>query len=508
MVQRADKKQQELPDREMMSRELVAAHEALSRELAAATTPIPPEEHSDDLGAIPSFEHLSAVAFEPSPDAFSAPAQNMSLDLVPDTIQSQTGHWQAGSSPVALPGTPSIVPSAPVESIPTETVPNAEEPIVQGASLSAFLRKPGAFPSVDWSLDLFQQMCDSFKTFHQNQTFHWQLETSKIQLVEMPKLTDVQDLKAEKKEEAKAEKQEGRDEKPVFSAQDALYVAPEVLQGEPANERSDVYSLAAIFYEVLTDLPPHSGCPFPPNDGRFKEYEWSGMQKVLQQAMSKCPEDRYESVDAFWDAITEARRDPSQPAPSKISQYAGKMQKEMGDHIRKFINGEAKAKTATWINGGGSGGGGGLGLGSPLVDEVVKAVVKEVFGSLMKAGTERVNGAIDKKIAAAQTKQSSWFSRLFQGMKKSMLFMGLMIGMLTAGGVKFVAMWKQPPAKTQSSLSTTKKPKAKKLPLTLRMWRSVRGIFVSAKPKVTKSTVLGNPHKHGQARSARHPSKR
>src|SRR5262249_23471018 len=39
------------------------------------------------------------------------------------------------------------------------------------------------------------------------------------------------------------------------------YLAPEVLRGEPASERSDLYSLGAVLYQMLTGRLPFEGGP-------------------------------------------------------------------------------------------------------------------------------------------------------------------------------------------------------------------------------------------------------
>jgi serine/threonine protein kinase len=38
-----------------------------------------------------------------------------------------------------------------------------------------------------------------------------------------------------------------------------LYAAPEVLEGDPATLRSDIWSFCFVIFELLADKPPYNG---------------------------------------------------------------------------------------------------------------------------------------------------------------------------------------------------------------------------------------------------------
>jgi hypothetical protein len=89
-----------------------------------------------------------------------------------------------------------------------------------------------------------------------------------------------------------------------------LYVSPEQLMGERLDARSDLYSLAATFYELLAGRPPFvSGSiitqiqmkPAPPVMGLP-----DAINEVLLKALAKDPNRRYNTCGDFSQALSEA----------------------------------------------------------------------------------------------------------------------------------------------------------------------------------------------------------
>jgi serine/threonine-protein kinase len=102
-----------------------------------------------------------------------------------------------------------------------------------------------------------------------------------------------------------------------------VYASPEQIRGEEVDERSDLYSLAIVFYRMLAGKAPftsdneyalmtaHLQTPPPPLVGQLPDLD-DATEKALMRALAKRPEDRFASVEEFGRAIgARALRDDS-----------------------------------------------------------------------------------------------------------------------------------------------------------------------------------------------------
>jgi serine/threonine protein kinase len=109
----------------------------------------------------------------------------------------------------------------------------------------------------------------------------------------------------------------------------AFYMAPEIFRGEPATVKSDLYSLGILAYEVIAGVRPFTG----ENEDELMLAHSSGAQVALRQhrpevslevgrivasAMSRTPDKRYGSTDAFISAFAAATGLPAGSGSSDL----------------------------------------------------------------------------------------------------------------------------------------------------------------------------------------------
>jgi eukaryotic-like serine/threonine-protein kinase len=94
------------------------------------------------------------------------------------------------------------------------------------------------------------------------------------------------------------------------------FMSPEQLRGKPLDPRTDIYSLALMTYEMLTGKLPFQGRtqqemmiarlrsdPVPIRRMRPDFDIPEGVERTLAKAMSRSPDDRYQTVIEFADAL-------------------------------------------------------------------------------------------------------------------------------------------------------------------------------------------------------------
>jgi serine/threonine protein kinase len=103
------------------------------------------------------------------------------------------------------------------------------------------------------------------------------------------------------------------------------YMSPEQVMGRPVDARSDIFSLGAILYELLTGIRPFSGASVEETfrniaEGMPESLEQlvptlnAGLSEVVLKALAKEPIQRFPTVEALLNALEETELGPSTQA--------------------------------------------------------------------------------------------------------------------------------------------------------------------------------------------------
>ncbi|ALE93402.1 serine/threonine protein kinase [Arthrobacter alpinus] len=107
----------------------------------------------------------------------------------------------------------------------------------------------------------------------------------------------------------------------------AQYLSPEQARGETVDARSDLYSAACLFYEMLAGRPPFTGespvsvayqhvREVPPAPSTFNPMISPALDSVLLRALQKTRQDRFQDAASFRRALRAARTGVTLAAPA------------------------------------------------------------------------------------------------------------------------------------------------------------------------------------------------
>jgi eukaryotic-like serine/threonine-protein kinase len=171
-------------------------------------------------------------------------------------------------------------------------------------TLAQRLAAEGPLP-LDEAHAFFQQAGQCLSFVHEHHIIHRDIKPANIFLVDgQVKLIDfglAADLEA------------GQPSVIGLATGTVAYMAPEQITGGLVDERTDIYALATLFYEMITGHHPGQGAYRPPSE--LMPGLNDALDIVLQKARERLPTDRYPTMAAFCQEM--ARVIPLQPASSE-----------------------------------------------------------------------------------------------------------------------------------------------------------------------------------------------
>jgi serine/threonine-protein kinase len=178
---------------------------------------------------------------------------------------------------------------------------------VDGRLLRSILNQDGKLP-IDRAIKLALAICDALDYMHKHGVVHRDLKPENIMVDEQDRIKLI-DFGIAMKEDARRLTFAGPS--PLLGTPD--YISPEQVKGQRGDQRSDIYALGIMFYEMLTGQPPFSG-PNPlavmnerllvdPKPARKVRPEITPqLQEILNRALEREPRHRYATASEMaWE---------------------------------------------------------------------------------------------------------------------------------------------------------------------------------------------------------------
>jgi serine/threonine protein kinase len=177
---------------------------------------------------------------------------------------------------------------------------------VEGPTLHELICSEGALKP-EWALGMADSLADGLQSAHDAGIIHRDLKPANILVRESDGVSKIADFGV-----ARVTMSDQPDTESTCGS--PAYMAPERLSGQKADERSDLFALAVIFYEALSGARPFEGPDFAAvchsilNDDPISIRERTPdlcleFDTFFRVALAKNPDDRFQSGTEFREAL-------------------------------------------------------------------------------------------------------------------------------------------------------------------------------------------------------------
>ena len=172
---------------------------------------------------------------------------------------------------------------------------------VDGKTLRNAIDGRGPLP-LEQFVKIAAQLCEGLNAVHEHEVLHRDIKTENILLTERDQVKIVDCGLA-----ARFISAEGLEEE-LGIAGTSAYMSPEQMRGDPLDQRSDIFSVGVVFFEMLTGhLPFEADHPAalvylllntdPPPMEKYRKEIPDEIAAVVRRALEKEPAKRYQSAD-------------------------------------------------------------------------------------------------------------------------------------------------------------------------------------------------------------------
>lgn len=197
--------------------------------------------------------------------------------------------------------------------------------LAEGKNLEDYINEDSGLIVEDKIFPIFAPILDAVGYAHKHGVIHRDIKPSNI-MITPEGAVQVLDFGI-----ATIVKQNG-DEEDALIMGTPSYMSPEQVKGDKVDERSDIYSLGVMLHQMLTGNPPYDTTtlteveinqkvveePLPRLKSYYK-YVSDRVQKVVDKATAKNPDDRYQTCEEFKKALHKAIYPPKIPMWAKIT---------------------------------------------------------------------------------------------------------------------------------------------------------------------------------------------